>query len=153
MSGCCLRTRAGSTALATVHGFVTGSVTVLLTGTPTLANLQSLRSEIRGVWLTSNDTNILRDRLKVQDAMTQLGVDGKYLQSKQQTDYAKNLQQFVDEKVDLIMPLTTQCLQAALITDRTIPVVFGSVVKHFEGRICFVIAEGQLSRIGLCFSP
>ncbi len=38
---------------------------------------------------------------------------------------------FVDEKVDLIMPLTTQCLQAALIADRTIPIVFGAVAAPY----------------------
>jgi uncharacterized lipoprotein YddW (UPF0748 family) len=30
------------------------------------------RSEIRGVWMTNNDLNILRDRAKVQEAVTQL---------------------------------------------------------------------------------
>jgi putative ABC transport system substrate-binding protein len=39
--------------------------------------------------------------------------------------------EFVDEKVDLIIPLTTQCLQAALITGRSIPIVFGSVATPF----------------------
>jgi basic membrane protein A len=39
----------------------------------------------------------------VQDAIAQLGIDGKYLESKQQSDYAKNIQQFVDEKTDLII--------------------------------------------------
>ncbi len=39
----------------------------------------------------------------VQDAITQLGVDGKYLESKQQSDYQKNIQQFLDEKTDLII--------------------------------------------------
>jgi putative ABC transport system substrate-binding protein len=40
-------------------------------------------------------------------------------------------QAFVGEKVDMIMPLSTQCLQAALIASRTIPVVFGSVATPF----------------------
>ena len=31
----------------------------------------------------------------VQDAMRQLGVDGKYLESKDQSDYAKNIQQYL----------------------------------------------------------
>jgi basic membrane protein A len=35
--------------------------------------------------------------------MTQLGVSGKYLESQQQSDYAKNIQQFLDEKTDLII--------------------------------------------------
>jgi putative ABC transport system substrate-binding protein len=40
-------------------------------------------------------------------------------------------QEYVDEKVDMVMPLSTQCLQAALITGRAIPVVFGSVATPF----------------------
>jgi basic membrane protein A len=39
----------------------------------------------------------------VQDAVTQLGVDGNYLQSKQQTDYEKNIQEFVNNKADMIV--------------------------------------------------
>jgi basic membrane protein A len=39
----------------------------------------------------------------VQDAVSQLGVEGKYLESKDQSDYAKNIQQFLDEKSDLII--------------------------------------------------
>jgi basic membrane protein A len=39
----------------------------------------------------------------VQDAISQLGVDGKYLESKDQSDYAKNIQQFLSEKDDLII--------------------------------------------------
>ncbi len=39
----------------------------------------------------------------IQDAIAQLKVEGKYLESKQQSDYAKNIQQFLDEKTDLIV--------------------------------------------------
>jgi len=39
----------------------------------------------------------------VTDAIDQLGVAGKYLESKDQSDYAKNIQQFMDEKADLII--------------------------------------------------
>jgi len=39
----------------------------------------------------------------VEDAMTDFGVDGKYLESQQQSDYAKNIQQYLDEKSDLII--------------------------------------------------
>ena len=39
----------------------------------------------------------------VQEAIDQLGVSGKYLESQQQSDYAKNIQQFLDEKTDLII--------------------------------------------------
>lgn len=39
----------------------------------------------------------------VQDAISQLGVDGKYLESKDQSDYAKNIQQYLTEGDDLIV--------------------------------------------------
>jgi basic membrane protein A len=39
----------------------------------------------------------------VKNAVTKLGVDGAYLQSKQQTDYEKNIQEFVNAKADLIV--------------------------------------------------
>ncbi len=39
----------------------------------------------------------------VQDAMDQLGVDGKYLVSTQQTDYEKNINAFLEQKCDLII--------------------------------------------------
>ncbi len=39
----------------------------------------------------------------IQDAMRLLGADGKYLESQQQADYNKNMQQFVSEKLDLIV--------------------------------------------------
>jgi basic membrane protein A len=39
----------------------------------------------------------------VQDAISQLGVDGKYLESKDQSDYAKNIQQFLSENDNLII--------------------------------------------------
>ena len=39
----------------------------------------------------------------IQDAMDQLGVEGKYLESQQQADYFKNIQQFMDEDLDLIL--------------------------------------------------
>jgi basic membrane protein A and related proteins len=39
----------------------------------------------------------------VTDAMSSLGVEGKYLESNQQSDYAKNIQQMLTEKQDLII--------------------------------------------------
>jgi basic membrane protein A len=39
----------------------------------------------------------------VQDATSQLGVGGKYLESKAQSDYQKNIQQFLSEKANLIV--------------------------------------------------
>ena len=41
----------------------------------------------------------------VQDAVSQLGVDGKYLESKDQSDYAKNIQQFLSENDNLIITI------------------------------------------------
>jgi uncharacterized lipoprotein YddW (UPF0748 family) len=52
--------------------FLVSFVAVLLVNTPISAIVPPLRSEIRGVWLTSNDTLVLRDRPKVQVAMTEL---------------------------------------------------------------------------------
>jgi basic membrane protein A len=39
----------------------------------------------------------------VEDAIADMGVEGKYLESQQQSDYAKNVQQYLDEKTDLII--------------------------------------------------
>jgi basic membrane protein A len=39
----------------------------------------------------------------VEDAMAQLGVDGKYLESKEVADFEKNLNAFVEEKCDVII--------------------------------------------------
>jgi basic membrane protein A len=38
-------------------------------------------------------------------AVEQLGAEAKFLESQQQADYAKNIQQFVDEKLDLIVTI------------------------------------------------
>lgn len=39
----------------------------------------------------------------ITQAIDELGVEGKYLESQQQSDYAKNIQQLLDEKTDLII--------------------------------------------------
>jgi uncharacterized lipoprotein YddW (UPF0748 family) len=52
--------------------FLISLVTVLLTNSLTPVTAQMARQEIRGVWITNNDLNILKDRAKVQDAVTQL---------------------------------------------------------------------------------
>ncbi len=41
----------------------------------------------------------------VQDAISQLGIDGKYLESKDQSDYAKNIQQYLGENANLIITI------------------------------------------------
>jgi putative ABC transport system substrate-binding protein len=40
-------------------------------------------------------------------------------------------QEYADEKVNMLIPLSTQCLQAALISGRNVPVVFGAVATPF----------------------
>ncbi len=39
----------------------------------------------------------------IQNAMAELGIEGKFLESQQQADYAKNIQQFLSEDLDLIV--------------------------------------------------
>jgi basic membrane protein A len=39
----------------------------------------------------------------IERAVSELGVEGKYLESQQQADYAKNIQQLIDEETDLII--------------------------------------------------
>ncbi|MCQ3936376.1 MAG: BMP family ABC transporter substrate-binding protein [Chloroflexi bacterium] len=39
----------------------------------------------------------------IEKAVAELGVEGKYLESTQQSDYNKNIQQFIDEDTDLIV--------------------------------------------------
>jgi basic membrane protein A len=39
----------------------------------------------------------------VQDAMADFGIEGKYLESQQQTDYEKNINAFIDEGCDIIV--------------------------------------------------
>jgi uncharacterized lipoprotein YddW (UPF0748 family) len=52
--------------------FVVSLVATLLTGQATSATAPQSRQEIRGVWMTINDTDILRDRTKMQAAVSQL---------------------------------------------------------------------------------
>jgi basic membrane protein A len=39
----------------------------------------------------------------IEQAVAELGIEGKYLESQQQADYAKNIQQLLDEETDLII--------------------------------------------------
>lgn len=39
----------------------------------------------------------------IEKAVAELGVEGKYLESTQQSDYEKNIQQYIDEETDLIV--------------------------------------------------
>jgi len=82
----------------------------------------------------------------VQKANTDLKTDGKFLQSNVQADYAKNIQQFIDEKSNLIitvgfaMGLDTAVAAKAnpgikfAIVDNTYPDCFGDTAV--EGKTC-----------------
>ena len=52
--------------------FLISLLMVLWGNTFTPVTAQTSRQEIRGVWMTSNDLDILKDRTKVQEAVTQL---------------------------------------------------------------------------------
>ncbi|MEW6716650.1 MAG: BMP family ABC transporter substrate-binding protein [Chloroflexota bacterium] len=39
----------------------------------------------------------------IEDAITDFGIEGKYLESQQQADYAKNIQQYLDEGMNMIV--------------------------------------------------
>lgn len=52
--------------------FLVSLTTTLILGNLNSVSAQSSRSEIRGVWLTNNDTPVLRDRTKVQEAVAKL---------------------------------------------------------------------------------
>jgi basic membrane protein A len=41
----------------------------------------------------------------IEDAVDQLGIEGKYLESQQQTDYEANINAFIEEGCDLIVPV------------------------------------------------
>jgi len=81
----------------------------------------------------------------VQQGISQLGISGKYLESHQQSDYAKNIQQLIGEKDDLIVTvgflMGTDTATAAkanpnqkfAIIDYTYPDCFGTQV---EGKDC-----------------
>lgn len=95
----------------------------------------------------------------VQDAIDQLGIQGKYLESKDQSDYAKNIQQFLNEKDDLIVTVgfllgvdTATAAKANpdtnfAIVDYTYPDCFGDAV---EGKDCGSATEMSNVR-GLTF--
>jgi basic membrane protein A len=96
----------------------------------------------------------------ITQAQADLGVEGKYLESKQQSDYAKNIQQFLDEKTDLIVTVgfllgvdTATAAKANpgtkfAIVDYAYPDCFGSQV---EGKDCGSASELP-NVLGLTFS-
>ena len=96
----------------------------------------------------------------VTKAVTDMGIDGKYLESKQQSDYQKNIQQFLDEKANLIITVgfllgvdTATAAKANpttkfAIVDYSYPDCFGTSV---EGKDCGS-AKAIDNVLGLTFS-
>jgi basic membrane protein A len=86
----------------------------------------------------------------VEQAIADLGVEGKFLESQQQSDYAKNIQQFLDENTDLIVTVgfllgvdTAVAAKANpdtkfAIVDYAYPDCFGDAV---EGQTCGSASE------------
>jgi basic membrane protein A and related proteins len=87
----------------------------------------------------------------IEKAIAELGVEGKYLESTQQSDYNKNIQQFVDEDTDLIVTVgfllgvdTAVAAKANpdtnfAIVDYAYPDCFGS--DFVEGQTCGSASE------------
>ena len=96
----------------------------------------------------------------IEQAVAELGVEGKYLESQQQSDYAKNIQQFIDEGTNLIVTVgfllgvdTATAAKANPETNFTIvdyayPDCFGDAV---EGQTCGSATELP-NVLGLTFS-
>jgi len=60
----------------------------------------------------------------ITDAMTELGIEGKYLESQQQTDYEKNIKAFIDEGCNIIITvgfLLGDATKAAAEANTTVP--------------------------------
>jgi basic membrane protein A len=96
----------------------------------------------------------------IERAVSELGVQGKYLESTQQSDYAKNIQQFLDEDTDLIITVgfllgvdTAVAAKANpetkfAIVDYAYPDCFGDAV---EGQTCGSATELP-NTLGLTFA-
>lgn len=96
----------------------------------------------------------------IEKAVAELGVEGKYLESQQQSDYAKNIQQLLEENTDLIVTVgfllgvdTATAAKANpetkfAIVDYAYPDCFGDAE---EGKACG--SKTELSNVlGLTFS-
>jgi basic membrane protein A len=100
----------------------------------------------------------------VEDAGTQFGVTGKYLESQQQTDYEKNINAFIEEKCDLIVTvgfLLGDATKAAaekntdvkfsivdFAYDPTLPNVVGQVFNTQEAAFLAGYAAAAVSKTG-----
>jgi basic membrane protein A len=73
----------------------------------------------------------------VQQAMDEIGVDGQFLESQEQADYAKNIQEFLDADCDLIITV------GFLLTDATKDAANANPDQKFVG-LDISYAEGDL---------
>ncbi len=64
----------------------------------------------------------------VEDAMAEFDVEGKFLESQQQTDYEKNLNAFIEEGCDLIIPVGFLLADATAAAALANPDIFFSIV-------------------------
>lgn len=64
----------------------------------------------------------------VEDAVAEFNVDGKFLESQQQTDYEKNLNAFIEEGCDLIIPVGFLLADATAAAAPANPDIFFSIV-------------------------
>jgi basic membrane protein A len=97
----------------------------------------------------------------ITKAVADLGIEGKYLESTQQSDYAKNIQQYIDENTDLIITVgfllgvdTATAAKANpdtkfAIVDYSYPDCFGDPAD--EGKTCGSTTE-LANVLGLTFS-
>ena len=97
----------------------------------------------------------------IEKAVADLGIEGKYLESQQQSDYAKNIQQLIDEDTDLIITVgfllgvdTANAAKANpetkfAIVDYAYPDCFGDPAD--EGKTCGSTTELP-NVLGLTFS-
>jgi len=100
----------------------------------------------------------------VQDAIESLGIEGKYLESQQQTDYERNINAFIEEECDLIITvgfLLGDATKAAaeanpdvkftivdFAYDPTIPNVLGQVFNTDEAAFLAGYAAAAMTQTG-----
>ena len=66
----------------------------------------------------------------VEEAMAEFGIEGKYLESQQQTDYEKNLKAFVDEGCNIIITVGFLLGDATAAASTTYPDMMFSIVDY-----------------------
>lgn len=64
----------------------------------------------------------------VEDAVAELNVDGKFLESQQQSDYEKNLNAFIEEGCDLIIPVGFLLADATVAAAEANPDILFSII-------------------------